>query len=523
MPGTVKVSGLPSDSAPTLDDILPTVDSGSSTTKKVLLSDLLTLMFNNTPSTTKGGQGYLGLGYNPNSISPNGNRSYNLTFNGVDLTGVISPGTKMRLTRNSAAPTQTTSLNGSTQGWSKSTPSGLSYTDDFTAGAWVKMAAYPTTGNIFGIISRYNATSGWYLRVNASGQVGLYGFNAGGSNYSGVYSYQSVPLNKWVWVAAELDMSAFTVTSTTSYVMFDGVNVPAALDRGGTNPTALIQAGNLEVGTANAASFFSGKIAQAFVFNAKVTQSTLQGYLSQTLTGSETSLVSAYSFNGTANDLNTGTANNLSAVGSATATTADSPFAQGAAAGTLEYAKVTSAVFSTNTTLTVQVAEGSALPTTGTISSTDISPVGNPYGFPAQRGKWTVKTIIRSAELVGIGGSGSWGSPSVNALAIPIGEWKYGFEGAFYQQSTAAGTRDSMLALASTTPTTVASPTPSLRPYSAASATIAMVSGRVDEDVSLVAATTYRFYLYLNLATGTETWTINGSQVECVIFAELAY
>jgi hypothetical protein len=33
--------------------------------------------------------------------------------------------------------------------------------------------------------------------------------------------------------------------------MIDGVNVPASVTRGGTNPTSLIQAGNLEIGSIN--------------------------------------------------------------------------------------------------------------------------------------------------------------------------------------------------------------------------------------------------------------------------------
>jgi hypothetical protein len=77
------------------------------------------------------------------------------------------------------------------------------------------------------------------------------GFNAALSNFSLGITYQSIPLNKWVHVAGQLDMSAFTASSTTSYIMIDGVDVPISISRGGTNPTSLVQAGNLEVGAQN--------------------------------------------------------------------------------------------------------------------------------------------------------------------------------------------------------------------------------------------------------------------------------
>ena len=98
----------------------------------------------------------------------------------------------------------------------------------------------------------------------------MLGFNASASNYSYVRSYQSIPLNKWVHISAQLDMSSFTATTTTSYTMIDGVDVPATVARAGTNPTSLIQAGNLNIGAINAAAFFPGKIAQVAVYNAKL-------------------------------------------------------------------------------------------------------------------------------------------------------------------------------------------------------------------------------------------------------------
>jgi hypothetical protein len=224
----------------------------------------------------------------PNTVTALGNRSYSCVFNSVDLTGALSAGMRLRTTRTVAAPTQCTSLNGTTQYYSRASASvaAMTFTDDFVVSAWVKLTNYPPT-NPGTIASRYNGTSGWRLDIETTGQVQLVGFNAGSANFKGVKSYQSLPLNKWVHVSAQLDMNTATTTTTTNYVMLDGVDVPASIIQGGTNPTALVQAGNLEIGTDNATDFFPGKIAQVAVYSAKVTQATILASMNQGLSGAE--------------------------------------------------------------------------------------------------------------------------------------------------------------------------------------------------------------------------------------------
>ena len=317
----------------------------------------------------------------PDAVTYNGQRSYNMVFNGVDYTNILSPGQRLKTTRTVAAPTQCTSLNGTTQYWNKTSPNKLTFTDDFVVDAYVKMTSYGTTSPI---ASRYDGTSGWSLQIDAAGAVQLIGYNAAAANNSKVTSYQSIPLNKWVRVTAQLDMSTFTATTTTSYIMIDGVDVPASVTRAGTNPTAILQAGNLEIGSRNGGTdFFPGKIAQVAIYNAKVTQANIILTHSQGLSGSETSLASAYSFNGVATDLNTTTPNNLTAQASA-GYAADSPFgtqASGLISSTLDYGIVQSATFSTNTTVIVQVPEGCTIPTSGGVSAVSYSGLASPYGF----------------------------------------------------------------------------------------------------------------------------------------------
>lgn len=327
--------------------------------------------------------GWVVLGFAPSTVVALGNRNYSLVFNGQDLTSTISPGMRLRTARTVAAPTQCTLLNGTSQYYSKAAPTGMTFTDDFTVSAWIKLTNYPAVNGT--IASRYNGTSGWEFYIDSGGAVQLVGRNAGVGNYSVLVSYQSVPLNKWVHVAAQLDMSAFTATPTTSYVMIDGVDVASRVARSGTNPTALIQAGNFEIGTSNTTGFLPGKVAQFAVYNAKVTQATMLFSMHQSLLGTETSLISAISFNNTLNDLNTTNANNVVANGGAVATNADSPYggqADSTISNTLDYVIVEKAVFSTNTTLTVRASDLNTIPTSGGISVVLYSSNANPYGMP---------------------------------------------------------------------------------------------------------------------------------------------
>lgn len=386
-----------------------------------------------------GGWDLLNAGTGPNTTTANGNHSYDLVFNSVDLTSVLSKGMRLKLTRTVTAPTQCADLEASSsQYFNKTSPTGMTFTDDFVVSAWIKLESYADMS----ISSRYNGTSGFRFFIAPTGRVYLQGTNGGVSNYRRVSSYQSLPLGKWVHVTAQLDMSTYTATTTTCYVMFDGVDVPAALESSGTNPTALVQAGNLEIGAENSGTIpFDGKIAQVAIYSAKVTQATIRASMNQTLTGSETSLVSAFTLNNSLLDL-TANDNDLTAQGSALATNTDSPFAGGNVQeytdGTTEMAVVMAdPVFSTNTTVTVQVPEGYALPTSGGISAVYYSTQKVPYGFPVSRGKWRIeynqigRTYVVAASIT------SWYNAN-DKITVPVGEWEIGYSGSVTVTASAA-------------------------------------------------------------------------------------
>lgn len=490
-----------------------------------LLSSAVRAALGETATT---GAGWTSVGYAPNTVTCNGQRSFDLVFNSVDLSTSLSAGMRLRTTRTTAAPTQCTSLNGTTQYWVKTSPSAMTFTDDFVVSAWIKLSSYPTSAGV--IMSRYNGTSGWKFEIESSGQIQLAGFNAGAGNYSYVRSYQAIPLNKWVHITAQLDMSAFTATTTTSYVMVDGVDVPASVIRAGTNPTALIQAGNLEVGsTSTGTLLFPGKIAQAAVFNAKVTQATIRGYMSQTLGGSETSLISAYSFNNSTNDLSAN-ANNLSAgAGSPTATNADSPFGcqvDGTISSTLDYCIIQKVSFSTNTTVTVQVPEGCTIPTSGGVSAVSYSPMKAPYGFPSQKGKWRITQLFNTnIGLVTFGATTTWTSHTgVTNFTLPVGQYHIGYQGCVQFNSTVSGVRDGSITLESSTPSnSIRFQLMAANAYSGASTTDALSTLAKFSTVDTSAALTYVLYGFLVVATGTEKFGVRGDIAPFEIYAENAH
>lgn len=378
--------------------------------------------------------GWTPSGFAPSAVAYNGNRSYSLTFSANDLTPTLSNGMRLLMTRTATAPTRCTSLNGTSQYYSKSSPAGMTFTDDFVVSAWIKLTSYAAAS----IASRYNGTSGWDFELSATGQPQLIGYNGGSTNQSYVTSYQSIPLNKWVHVAAQLDMSSFSASPTTSYIMIDGIDATASVTRGGSDPTALIQAGNLEIGSRNGGTQpFPGEIAQVAIYSAKVTEATIAASANQTLGGTETSLISAYSFNNSITDLNAN-ANNLTANGSAVATSVDNPFAD--STGTTSYGIIMSIAFSTNTTVVVQLPEGMNLPTTGGISAVSYSTSKVPYKFPNQQEKWIIETVFLTGVTVNTLTASTWYNLASLVLTVPIGSWEIGYAACLQSTRSSGGT-----------------------------------------------------------------------------------
>lgn len=109
---------------------------------------------------TASATGWSPLGAAPNTVTANGNNSFDLVFNATDLTDTLTNGMRIRATRTVAAPNTAFSLDGTNDYYVKTTPNKLTFTDDFVCSAWVYLTSYNGANNS-SIITRYNGTSGF--------------------------------------------------------------------------------------------------------------------------------------------------------------------------------------------------------------------------------------------------------------------------------------------------------------------------------------------------------------------------
>jgi hypothetical protein len=378
------------------------------------------------------------------SVTENGNRSADMTFAST-VANILTPGMRIRTSRTVAAPTASISLNGTTQYGSRATGivTGVTFTDNYSCSAWVRLTSYQQGV----IIGRYSV-NGFFMRVESTGQLLIAGGNGGAIDYA--TSYQSLPLNKWVHVAATMN-----VAGAVSTMYIDGVLVPNLYTNSAA--TSVTQTGDLAVGALSGGSvFFPGNIVQASVHNAILTQAQIRAMKNQTISSSTPSIVAGYLLD-QASGLNdvSANANNLTANGSPTYTAGTSPFttnANGTAGGSLDYAIVTNV---STTVATVQYPEGCAIPTSGGISTVDYSGVKAPFGMPTQRSRWQILTLNKVTASQSAPTSGTWYNTSIGAIQIllPVGSWDFGYSVMFGGFKTAATSYDVYCTLSTTSST----------------------------------------------------------------------
>lgn len=460
------------------------------------------------------------LGYTPNTIVDNGNRSYTMVFNSVDLTSFISNGMRLRGDPATNQPTQCADLeSASSQYFNRVTASltGITFTDDFTLMAWVKPESYEDGV----IIARHNGSTGFYLAVNTSGQVVCRSQNGVGAKDT--TTNQSLVLSRWTHVAVSQDVSG---AAYAAYM--DGALVTSSTTGAGTGIT---QAGDLQIGYhASFGGYFDGKLAQVAIASAVLSATNIRLIKNQGITSAHCAtynIASAYSFNGVITDINTTNANNLTAQGGALATAADSPYGldDTGTPGLYEWGIVTSKAFSTNTTITVQAPEGSTwptLPTSAMITSMWYSTEKVPYGFPTQKSKWRIYTISKTQPTQGTAVAGTWYNLGSIQLIIPVGDWIAGYQGQAYSISSAA-IGASTVGTLSTTNNSETDVDYSAQSYvNAGSALMTLV--KREKELSLSAATTY--YLLMETTLGSNTsiqWYGLATGGTTMVFAECAY
>jgi len=377
---------------------------------------------------TPSAEGWSPLGATPDTITANGNRSYDLVFNGTDLTDTITEGMRVRTARTVAAPTYMGgAFNGTTHYFTKTSPTSTlsTVTNNFSLKATIE----PTTYAAGYIMARGDAAgnNALGLFMEATGQITVIVRNAAAANFRYISTYQSVPLTKKtkIWV---------TWASGTVVIMFDGVSVPVtAAGTGGTAPTTAGTGGDFSVGRPGAQNtlYFPGYISDVGVFNAVLTEATMRSYDSQALTGAETNCIGAWSLNNTSVNQQAPGTNDLTATGGVSYSNR-SPYGNNGVSTTLDYGIVMKASFSTNTTLTIQVPEGCTIPTSGGIASMDYSIQAVPYGFPKDKGKWRVEANLLVDQSVSTPVSGTKYNISSFQIKVPAGAYWVGGEGVVY-------------------------------------------------------------------------------------------
>ena len=374
-------------------------------------------------SSPTSGWNLLNAGVAPASTINNGAGSYTLQYNGVDLTPVLSAGMRL-LATHTANPIQSAKFDGSTQYFTKVAPAGITFTDTFSIGCYVKLAAY--SSSVQTLVRRGLSASGFALDIDITGVVRCYGTLSTG-NYKGFSSNQSIPLNKNVHIVATYSMS-----TGTGNMYFNGVLVSTFVGPFAGTATALTNSGDLAIGAgSDGTSKLNGKMTQAFVASVVLPQAQVRAIYSQGLVAADVttySLVSAYSLSGAngATDINTVNANNLTANGTVTTTNADAPYGNSGKSATIDYAIIMSdPVFSVNTTINVQVPDGCTLPTTAAaITNLQYSSLDTPFGFPKQTVKWSIYlTMLTTVNTSGTVGATIYNPGGVN-LTVPIGPWK---------------------------------------------------------------------------------------------------
>lgn len=427
-----------------------------------------------------------------------GNKEYDLTSS-ADLTSVLSPGMRLKVTRGTTPPTQCADLEASSSQYAgKTSPSGITFTDDFTVEAWIKLESY-TAGSI---ITRFNGSSGWGLRITSSGQVNMF---SGAANYDEITSYQAVPIGEWTHVAATLDMSGSTGTVYMNGALVSSFYTNQAV-------TSLTQAGDLQIGATNATVFFDGKVSDVRVWSAVRTATQIRDNMNQQLVGNETYLVAYFKLDGNLND-STSNANNLSASGGAAATNSDNPM------NATEYAIVTKV---TASTVTVFTGASYNIPNL-TLSTPYYSTQKAPFGFPAERGKWAVKTIYKVLVSQVIGGYGTKYNIGSMMLSVPTGAWTLSALITIQQSNTSGGSTEFVggVSDSSSAFSSDGFMTQKITNFSTITELAALFHSQTGRSIST--QTPYYYVMQSNSGGGTVTIRVDGSTGEARIEAECAY
>lgn len=305
----------------------------------------------------------------------NGNKEYTATI-AADVTGYLPLGAKIAVTRGTAAPTQCMSFSAASTQYASKTASLTGFsgiTNSVTVSDWIYVNSYGGTGyqTIKAYASGTHATNGFKFALNPNGQIDFAAYASSGNSRT-VTSYQSVPLKRWVHVAASINMS-----TGTGAIYLNGALISSNFVTSGT-ATTMAPATGYYIGRSLFGEYFDGYISEDVTFSNIQAQSQIQANMNISLTGSETGIVALFQGNG-ANGFNdkTSNANNLTATNGASSTQSANPM------NTIEYATVIKigAYSGGVTPLTLSTGDTCNIPNM-TLTGAQYSIAGTPLGIP---------------------------------------------------------------------------------------------------------------------------------------------
>jgi hypothetical protein len=357
-------------------------------------------------------------GFGTFSYSANNSQKEYVATTPSDLSSFLQPGHRISFTRTVAPPTQSMAFTAASSQYAtraSGSVTGITFTTAFTTEAWVFLNSYGAQRTI---VSRDDATNGWCMDINPSGQVEA--FFRSGAGFSLNNSAQSIPLKRWVHVAMTVTVATKTFTA---YV--NGVAYPMNAVSG-TPVTTMTQGGALQVGADNANSFFDGQLSEVRVWSVAQSAASILSNMAISLTGSESNLVALFQGNGNFND-KTANANTLTATGGAIATQAANPY------NAVEYGIITKV---SSTQLTIFMGTDYNLPSSGGISSPQYSDRRTPMGFPGGKEKWVVDSIAKVIMQQGTAAANTWYNILAMQLQVPTGSWSVKYSGSLYATNT---------------------------------------------------------------------------------------
>jgi hypothetical protein len=373
--------------------------------------------------------GWQSTGVTPTYTSNNGNKEFVVGMPS-NLTSTIAPGYKVLIPRTVVPSTQCIALTAASSMYgSNATGTGISFTSAFTAEAWIYLNSYQTYA---GILTRDNGTTGWGFTISQYGQVEVFYRNSGAKIFD---STQSVPLKRWVHVAASVNAS-----SGTASIYINAAAVPSTSS--GTVTSVNQGTAAFQLGADNAGSFFDGYIYQPRLWSAALSQATIEANMGVPITTTTSNLIFGLT-DGTFTDMS-GNGNNLTPNGGASSTATGNPF------NAIEYGFVTAI---TSSTMTIFTGTNCNIPNQ-TLGALQYSNNSSPFGFPNASTAWGVLALYRLGTTVSAG-SGTWVNAMSAQLSIPTGAWRLEYTGSFAcNSSNTIGYSNLSLTSANGTPVT---------------------------------------------------------------------